>query len=115
MSAFYGLEIDHTGVKEVLTSSGVADAVKDAAERVVEAARAQGHHVESGEPLPIEVYDDPGTDRAGTSVAVRHPAGVGMEARHGVLKRAANSAGLDVEGLATPTTPRRRRRKRGDR
>ncbi|MEV4313002.1 hypothetical protein [Actinocrispum sp. NPDC049592] len=114
MPDFYGLEIDRAGVEEILNSPEVADAVSDAAEQVAEAARAQGHRVTSGEPLPIEVYDDPGTDRAGTTVAVPHAAGVGMEAWHGVLKRAASAAGLDVQGLDIPTPlPRRRARDGG--
>jgi hypothetical protein len=109
LPAFYGFELDHAGVAEILTSLGIADAVRDAADQVADAARAQGHRVTSGEPLPVEVYDDPEEDRAATSVAVRHPSGVGMEARHGVLKRAATAAGLDVEGLDTPGARRTRR------
>jgi hypothetical protein len=112
LPAFYGFEIDRAGVAAILTSPEVADAVHEVAEQVAEAARAQGHDVESGELLPVEVYDDPSPDRAATSVAVRHPSGVGMEARHGVLKRAAAATGLDVEGLDTPGARRRRRRDR---
>jgi hypothetical protein len=110
MPAFYGFELDHAGVAEILTSPDVAEAVRDAADQVADAARAQSHRVTSGEPLPVEVHDDPDADRAATSVAVRHPSGVGMEARHGVLKRAAAASGLDVEGLDTPGARRTRRR-----
>jgi hypothetical protein len=99
MAAFHGFEVDRAGVAEILNSPEFAEAVHQAAEQVAEAARTQGHRVTSGEPLPIDVITDPGTDRAGASVAVRHPAGVGMEARHGVLKRAAEAVGLDVSGL----------------
>jgi hypothetical protein len=99
MAAFHGFEIDRKGVAEILNSPEFTEAVHQAAEQVAEAARAQGHRVTSGEPLPVEVITDPGTDRAGASVAVRHPAGVGMEARHGVLKRAADAVGLEVHGL----------------
>jgi hypothetical protein len=102
LPAFYGFELDHAGVAEILTSPEVADAVRDAANQVADAARAQGHRVTSGESLPVEAYNDPDADRAATSVAVRHPSGVGMEARHGVLKRAAAATGLEVEGLDTP-------------
>jgi hypothetical protein len=111
--AFYGFELDQAGVAEVLTSAGVADAVRGAAEQVADTARWQGHQVTSGQPLPVEAYDDPDEDRAGTSVAVRHPSGVGMEARHGVLKRAAAATGLDVEGLDTPGAGRSRRGRDG--
>jgi hypothetical protein len=36
------------------------------------------------------------TDRAAVSVAITHPAGTGMEARHGLLRLAAEAAGLDA-------------------
>ncbi|MBM7771729.1 hypothetical protein JOD54_001933 [Actinokineospora baliensis] len=101
MSAFYGFELDRDGVAEILRGPELAAAVHELADQVATAARAQGHTVTSGEPLPVEVVDDPAPDRAGTTVAVRHPAGVGMEAHHGVLTRAAVAAGLDVEGLET--------------
>ncbi|SDC25740.1 hypothetical protein [Actinokineospora iranica] len=99
MAAVEGFEIDRAGVAEILRSPELAAAVRALGEQVGAAARAQGHTVTSGEPLPIEVFDDPRQDRAGTTVAVRHPAGVGMEAHHGVLRRAAGTVGLDVEGL----------------
>ncbi|CRK55429.1 hypothetical protein [Alloactinosynnema sp. L-07] len=99
MAAFDGFEIDHAGVAEILRSTEMAAAVRAVAEQVGAAARAQGHRVTSGEPVPVEVFDDPARDRTAATVAVRHPAGVGMEARHGLLKRAAASVGVDVEGL----------------
>lgn len=97
-----GVEIDQAGVAALLRSPEFAEAVQDAAELVAETARAQGHRVTSGEPLPVDVFEDPGRDRVGFTVAIRHPAGVGMEAHHGVLKRAAHAAGLDVHGLEDP-------------
>ncbi|SES49070.1 hypothetical protein [Actinokineospora terrae] len=99
MATFHGFEIDRAGVAEFLHSPELAAAVRALAEQVAAAARAQGHLVTSGKPLPVEVVDDPNQDRAGATVAVRHPAGIGMEAHHGVLKRAAESVGLHVEGL----------------
>ncbi|MGI8310670.1 hypothetical protein [Saccharopolyspora hattusasensis] len=89
------------GVVEVLRSQPVAAVVRAAAEEIGAAARAKEHTVTSGEPLPIDVFDDPGTDRAGVTVAIRHPAGVGMEAHHGLLKNAAHAAGYEPEGLKT--------------
>jgi hypothetical protein len=99
MAAFEGFELDRAGVAEVLHSPEVAAAVRELAEQVGAAARAQGRTVTSGEPLPVEVFDDPARDRAATTVGVRHPAGVGMEAHHGVLRRAAGTVGVDVKGL----------------
>ncbi|WP_035305518.1 hypothetical protein [Actinokineospora inagensis] len=99
MPAFFGFELDRDGVAEILRSPELAAAVHAAATQVADAARAQGHIVTSGAALPVEVFDDPARDRTATTVAVRHPAGIGMEAHHGLLKRAATAAGLDVEGL----------------
>lgn len=99
MSALDGFEIDRAGVAAILHSPEVAAAVRELAEQAGAAARAQGHQVTSGEPVPIDVFDDPARDRTAATVAVRHPAGIGMEAHHGLLKRAAESVGLHVEGL----------------
>lgn len=99
MAALDGFEIDPGGVAEILHSPELAAVVRELAEQVADAARAQGHRVTSGEPVPVDVLDDPNSDRVAFTVAVAHPAGVGMEAHHGLLKRAAQSAGLDVEGL----------------
>ncbi|WP_143230543.1 hypothetical protein [Actinosynnema sp. ALI-1.44] len=96
-------EVDRVGVAELLRSPQFADAVREAAEQVAAIARAQGHQVTSGEPLPVEVFADPSLERLGFTVAIRHPAGVGMEAHHGVLKRAADTVGLDVHGLDEDT------------
>jgi hypothetical protein len=97
--AFDNIRVDQAGVAELLNSPEFRDAVHAAADEVAAAARGTGHRVTNGDPLPVEVFDDPNHDRVGVTVAVRHPAGVGMEARHGVLKRAAEVAGLEVRGL----------------
>jgi hypothetical protein len=36
------------------------------------------------------------TDRAHANVTIMHPAGIAMEAKHGTLRRAAATAGLEV-------------------
>ena len=92
------ITIDYAAVGEILRSAEFEQQVRAAAEKVGEAAHASGHVVTSGEPLPIEVYADPNHDRVGWTVAIRHPAGLGMEARYGVLKRAAETGGLSVGG-----------------
>ncbi|KJK50470.1 hypothetical protein UK23_10490 [Lentzea aerocolonigenes] len=83
------------------TSPELAAHIQAAAEQIATGARSQGHRVTSGELLPIEVLEDPGPDRVGFTVAVKHPAGMGMEAKHGVLTRAAEAVGLDVHGIDT--------------
>ncbi|MEV6907578.1 hypothetical protein [Amycolatopsis sp. NPDC051071] len=90
------ITIDYNAVAGLLHSPEFEGVIKAAAEKVGEVARSSGHVVTSGEPLPIEVYSDPDTDRVGWSVAIRHPAGLGMEARYGLLKRAAETAGLSL-------------------
>lgn len=99
MAALDGFELDRVGVAEFLHSPELAAAVRALAEQVGAAARAQGHTVTSGEPVPVEVFEDDARDRTAATVAVKHPAGIGMEAHHGLLKRAAESVGLAVEGL----------------
>lgn len=37
------------------------------------------------------------TDRAAAAVSIAHPAGLAIEAKHGVLRRAAASQGLEVK------------------
>ncbi|TQM83231.1 hypothetical protein FHX81_5649 [Saccharothrix saharensis] len=105
MDAFHGFRLDRDGVRQLLNSDGFRDVVQAAADQVGTAARGAGHRVTSGEPLPVEVFDDPRRDRVGVTVAVRHPAGVGMEARYGLLKRAAEAAGLEVDGLDADRQP----------
>lgn len=99
MAALDGFEIDPAGMAAILHSPEVVAVVRELAEQVGVAARAQGHRVTSGEPVPVDVFDDPNRDRTAATVAIQHPAGIGMEAHHGLLKRAAQSVGVDVEGL----------------
>jgi hypothetical protein len=115
--------LDSAALAEVLRGPEVRALLEAKAEEVAATARARGLRVRDGQPLPVEVIPEAPTDRAAVSVAIPHAAGVGMEARHGVLRRAAEAAGLDVSGLDTPakvktsrTTSRKRsRRKRGRR
>lgn len=90
------VRVYYPGVSEVLRSSEVAALVQDAAEEVAAHAQAQGHLASDG-PLPIVVstYE---TDRAAATVDIRHPAGLGMQAKYGVLTQAAGAAGLEVSG-----------------
>ncbi|MBP2479103.1 hypothetical protein JOF53_007975 [Crossiella equi] len=90
---------DSQGLAELLTSPQVQAVLDQAAAAVVQAARAQGRRVRSGAPVPVDVVAETSTDRARVSVAIRHPAGIGMEARHGLLSRSATACGLDVHGL----------------
>ena len=102
MKAFSGFRVDTDSMGEFLrTSPELAAHVKELAEQVATNARSQGHRVTSDEMLPVDVLDDPAPDRVAFTVAVQHPAGMGMEAKHGVLTRAAEALGLNVHGLDT--------------
>ncbi len=102
MAAFDGFRVDRDGVAEILHSPELAAHIKELAETGRhQRPRLSGHRVTSGELLPVEVLDDPGPDRVGFTVAIKHPAGMGMEAKHGVLTRAAEALGLDVHGIDT--------------
>lgn len=104
LPAIFGITIDSDGARELLTSPEVAEALRAAAQRVADTASAQGHRVTSGAVLPVKVITEAATDRASATVAVTHPAGVGMEARYGLLKRAAEANGFEVTGLDPDTT-----------
>ncbi|MDT8910891.1 hypothetical protein [Amycolatopsis sp. PS_44_ISF1] len=99
LPSIFGVTIDSDGAHELLTSPEVAEALRTAAQRVADTARAHGHRVTGGTTLPVEVLTEPPTDRASATVAVAHSAGVGMEARYGLLKRAAEANGFEVTGL----------------
>lgn len=86
------VRLDHAGIGAILKSGPVRALVSSAAQSVAGAAK---HTTEKGEELPVQV-DSYTTDRAAASVTIAHPAGAAAQAKHGVLTRAAGSAGLEV-------------------
>lgn len=109
MAEFYR---DSAGIAQILKSDEVRDLLRMAAHLVAADVRAQGHTVEDGRPLPVEVQDEPDTERAAVSVVIPHPSGVGMEANYGLLKRAAAENGMSAKGFRKPRRSRKRKRKR---
>ncbi len=106
------LVLDSEALREVLRGPEVVAALESVAEEIATLARARHLRTRDGRPLPIAVIRESPTDRGAVTVAVTHPAGVGMEARHGVLRQAAQAAGLTVSGLdATGKAGTRRRRR----
>jgi hypothetical protein len=87
------IRLDRGGIAEVLLSEEVGSAVHDLAETA--ASFADGHTVHGGDDLPVKV-DDYRTDRRASGVTLAHPAGLGKEAKYGILAGAAASAGLQV-------------------
>jgi hypothetical protein len=87
------------GIEQVAKSREVRAEVNKLAERVADAVRAQGIYVEGvpGDvPLPVEVVEQT-TDRARAQVRIAHASGKAVQAKHGVLTKAAAQAGLDVK------------------
>jgi len=97
MAARVKVQLNHFGVLALLNSSPVRTMVSGAAEDIAASARNQGHQVTGGGELPVTVTAYT-TDRAASSVALAHPAGIAMQAKHGVLTKAAAEAGLEVKG-----------------
>lgn len=72
----------------------MAEATNTAAQSVASKA---AHTTRRGEVIPVKVKPYT-TDRRAASVALAHPAGIGIEAKYGVLADAAGATGLDFTG-----------------
>lgn len=83
------VELDRDGIAEVLASPGVRDAVTAAAQEI--AATVSG--LTGGHPVEVRGYV---TDRAAAAVTITTPDALALQAKHGVLTRAAAAHGLDV-------------------
>lgn len=86
------------GIEAIAKSSEVRREVTALAEKVADNVRSMGIRVE-GVPgdvaLPVEVTSYI-TDRARSSVTIKHASGAAVQAKHGALTKAAAQAGLDV-------------------
>lgn len=94
------VRLDSAGIAAVLKSAAMQRAVKMRAEQVKRNVEAQGHTVGdfiggSEIQLPVEIRESV-TDRARATVALAHPAGQAIQAKHGALTKAAAQAGLEV-------------------
>lgn len=84
-----------------LKDDDVREAVRDLAEKVKDNVEAQGIRVgdrDGGKheyDLPVTINSQT-TDRAREVVTIPHAAGLAVEAKHGVLVKAASSVGLEV-------------------
>lgn len=85
------IKLDHAGMKEMLQSAEVATAVHDLAEEVATELIGRSH------PDAEIVVDDYTTDRAASSVTVKHPSALGYQAKFGMVTRAAAEVGLEVK------------------
>lgn len=89
------IKLDHQGLGRILRSAEVGAAVRGPAMDVADHARSDPNMVRNGLSDDVEVkgYN---IDRAAYSVMIAHPAGAPIQAKHGVLTRAAAAAGLKV-------------------
>ena len=89
------VRLNPLGVAAVMRSLEAHALVNGAAERVANFAREQGYTVGPGVELPV-ITNPYTTDIAGCGVILAHPAGLAMQAKHGVLTKAAAAEGLEV-------------------
>lgn len=82
------VQLDYDAVGELLKSQEMRNAVMEVAVKVAAAVDADGA------PVATRSYV---TDRAAAAVTIMHPKGMLMQARDGVLTRAASSVGLEVK------------------
>jgi hypothetical protein len=79
---------DYQGIGELLRSGGVAADLRARGERMAQAARGRGIQVE-GRPgkiaLPVDVNVREGRSRVLVAVAINHPSGIAVEAKHRLL------------------------------
>lgn len=85
------VELDRSGIRELLKSPEIRGAVEDMADRIADQVSG------SIDPDAEVVVDTYTTDRAAASVTIKHPAAQLWQARDGVLTRAAAAVGLEVK------------------
>jgi hypothetical protein len=89
------VRIHKPGVREVLkTYPEVRAAIRALAEQTATIVREDESVVRHAAEV---VVDDYLTDRQATAVTIKHPGGLGMEAKHGTVSRAAAAVGLEVK------------------
>lgn len=97
------VKLDSRGIAALLKSAPIDAATKAAAEAVAENVRGMGIKVGDKDggaheyELPVRVFPHT-TDRSHVVVALAHPSGEAVQAKHGALTKAAAQAGLDVRG-----------------
>ena len=96
------VRLNNAGVRQMLTSVGMHRVIQAKAEEVAAHVRDQGIDVGDKDggrheaPLPVTV--EVGTsDRARGVVILAHASGLAVQAKHGVLTKAASASGLQVK------------------
>ncbi len=91
MDVTYEFHLDRAGVAALMTAPETGAVVDAAAEQIAATTRTL-----IGDPDIDVVVDHYTTDRRAAAVVIADHGGLPLQARHGVLTRAAAQAGLDV-------------------
>lgn len=89
------VEVNGKGLRELLRSQEVRADLARRAEAVAARVRGAGIMVngEPGtDPLPVKVTSDIGPGRARAQVAITHPSGMAVEAKHRILGSSVDAA-----------------------
>jgi len=87
------VRLNKLGMRQMLTSGEVAQTISEIAEAVGNAARSNPGVAKHEAEIKVETYT---TDRAAAAVLIKHPIGMGIQAKYGALTQAAAARGLQV-------------------
>jgi hypothetical protein len=87
------IKIRRPGVVEMLKSPQVRKEISSLAEAIASEVRNDEPILRHQAEVKVEEYT---TDRAASAILIKHPVGMGIQAKYGTLTRAASSAGLQV-------------------
>ena len=89
------VRLDRVGMSIMLKQSEVRSEVTAVAEAVGNSARSNEGVTKHEAEIKVEHYT---TDRAASAVLIKHPIGMGIQAKYGALTQAASAQGLTVKG-----------------
>lgn len=87
-----GIHLDYEAIGKILKETCAAP-INELAQKVAANAAADGN-LPADATVTVKAFT---TDRAIAVVRVNHPAALALEAKHGILKRAAAATGLEVK------------------
>jgi hypothetical protein len=90
------VHLSRSGMIEMLKSGGVQEVVDGAAEAVASGIGTYVTH--AGRVVDVDTYSYTTPISAAAAVTIADPAGLAIEAKHGVLARGASGAGLKFSG-----------------
>lgn len=87
------VRLDRVGMSMMLKQAEVRSEITAIAEAVGNSARANEGVAKHEAEIKVEHYT---TDRAASAVLIKHPIGMGIQAKYGALTQAASAQGLQV-------------------